>query len=750
MASQDCFLKDYVNCSGSGGGGFVGAQRLCTASRSRLDNLHELLSDGTDTKYWCHKSCVSTYTSKSHIKHHISKTDDAPPTKRSRRSEQEAFSFQEHCFLCGKTCEEKDPRNPKRWRPFSFCRTADRGKGQKSFKDVILETCTERNDEWGHQVRLRVQAAVSDLHAADAKYHRDCLQMFKSKKGCDQGDTENDVDGAFVRVRNHMLNDKSQIWNTTELEGLYTSYGGTLLSRRLLVEKLSKELEPDLLVLSGVGVANILVFRNQAAKHMKIVCNNEDYTDQAIERLSKVIIRESKELKRDQSTYNTRINLDDAQASSSPTLLKLLSRISSKLDGNLPAAMAGNIVTYAVTNKPTLLQIALGVVIREKMNIELLHDLGITSSYDEVLRFKSSAAHAASTSKEKLGISSGNCGLVQVVADNFDANISSPNGIKATHALALLITHPENKNQPEEADTIKRLNKTEMSQQVTHEVPVHEYDGPKKPDMPTWAAVHSPLPLSILTSQVISAGRAREEDLQFLTEIVSNENTPEFGGYNTRRAREQGHSIKAKTNAVYLPLIDMAPAEPTTMLTAMLEAQRLTNATGQVYTIFTNDQQLYRVAVNITWVYSDLFTHFVPRLGGMHTLMSFIGAIGTLMADTGLETIMNAAFGGVQKMLTGKKYPQNMRALRIVVEEVLHDLVIDKGFRNYSQLINTLEDLSLQSRTTKLWVDNLIQPVLIMMLFIRAEREADWPLHLLATKMMMPYFFAAGHFNYAR
>ena len=53
-----------------------------------------------------------------------------------------------------------------------------------------------------------------------------------------------------------------------------------------------------------------------------------------------------------------------------------------------------------------------------------------------------------------------------------------------------------------------------------------------------------------------------------------------------------------------------------------------------------------------------------------------------------------------------------------------------------------------ESRTTKTWVTNLIKPVLIMMQFVRAEREGDWSLHLAAT--MIPYFFASGHFNYAR
>ena len=37
-----------------------------------------------------------------------------------------------------------------------------------------------------------------------------------------------------------------------------------------------------------------------------------------------------------------------------------------------------------------------------------------------------------------------------------------------------------------------------------------------------------------------------------------------------------------------------------------------------------------------------------------------------------------------------------------------------------------------------------------MMLYIRAEKECDWPLHLEAVKQMMPYFYASGHANYAR
>ena len=74
-----------------------------------------------------------------------------------------------------------------------------------------------------------------------------------------------------------------------------------------------------------------------------------------------------------------------------------------KLDSALHAALLCNIVTVSVTHRPTLLQIALGLVARDKTIIEVFHDYGGTCTYDEVLRFKSSAAHAAAKSIEKLG-----------------------------------------------------------------------------------------------------------------------------------------------------------------------------------------------------------------------------------------------------------------------------------------------------------------------------------------------------------
>ena len=124
----------------------------------------------------------------------------------------------------------------------------------------------------------------------------------------------------------------------------------------------------------------------------------------------------------------------------------------------------------------------------------------------------------------------------------------------------------------------------------------------------------------------------------------------------------------------------------------------------------------------MTWWYRDEFETFYPRLGGMHLIMSFVGSIGTLMAETGLKEILESSFNGVPNMLRGKNYPANMVALRMTVEEVLRDLLICDKVDSYEALIQILDERSSKSRTTKLWVDCLVKPTFIMMLFVRADR----------------------------
>ena len=84
-----------------------------------------------------------------------------------------SFEFKTSCFICGHLCAiVPDERHPERWEKNKgiLCKTADRGSGKKSFKEVLLQVCNQRDDADADIVRTRLLGAPSDLHAADARY----------------------------------------------------------------------------------------------------------------------------------------------------------------------------------------------------------------------------------------------------------------------------------------------------------------------------------------------------------------------------------------------------------------------------------------------------------------------------------------------------------------------------------------------------------------------------------------------------
>ncbi len=144
--------------------------------------------------------------------------------------------------------------------------------------------------------------------------------------------------------------------------------------------------------------------------------------------------------------------------------------------------------------------------------------------------------------------------------------------------------------------------------------PTVRHSGPKKTQMPIKEATHAILPLKVLAHQIIQLSRSQFLDFKFLKAVVTDTDIPEFSGFNTKLAREQKQSARPATKAIYTPLIDMTPADPDTMMSAVVEVQKLSKQCGQNYTVFTNDQQLYKVTVNVMWVYPEMFSCFVPRL----------------------------------------------------------------------------------------------------------------------------------------
>ena len=57
--------------------------------------------------------------------------------------------------------------------------------------------------------------------------------------------------------------------------------------------------------------------------------------------------------------------------------------------------------------------------------------------------------------------------------------------------------------------------------------------------------------------------------------------------------------------------------------------------------------------------------------------MSFIGCCGTLVTNSGLSDLLRSAFGSIDKVLSSTNFSQSLRALRMVVEELLRGSIND-------------------------------------------------------------------------
>ena len=124
------------------------------------------------------------------------------------------------------------------------------------------------------------------------------------------------------------------------------------------------------------------------------------------------------------------------------------------------------------------------------------------------------------------------------------------------------------------------------------------------------------------------------------------------------------------------------------MLTSITRGFEVTRDSNQGILVLICDQQIYKIVVDITFHQLELLTGIVVILGGMHFLMDFVCCVGTLMADSGLKDIMATTFCSFDKMLQSETYPQNIRALRLLTEELLRPV-----FENENARLTSMCDL---------------------------------------------------------
>ena len=77
----------------------------------------------------------------------------------------------------------------------------------------------------------------------------------------------------------------------------------------------------------------------------------------------------------------------------------------------------------------------------------------------------------------------------------------------------------------------------------------------------------------------------------------------------------------------------------------------------------------------------------------MHTLMSFLGCVGTPMKASGVDILISAAFAGITSIVNVKAWTNALRAYRLIFAVLLHNF--------YSNGAKTYEELNVYLETAK-------------------------------------------------
>ena len=130
------------------------------------------------------------------------------------------------------------------------------------------------------------------------------------------------------------------------------------------------------------------------------------------------------------------------------------------------------------------------------------------------------------------------------------------------------------------------------------------------------------------------------------------------------------------TNIGYCQAIPSPPSDFNTVYTVIKRAESIFTRLSQTVVILTWDETLYSEAQIVKWRNPNELDNLFNRLGGFHRATNFMGDIGTIMENSGLDDVfVESGIHGlaiVAKIFRGKAYNNGIRAYKLAFEALSH------------------------------------------------------------------------------
>lgn len=706
------------------------------------------------------------------------KEQPEPERKKLRSSTEASFDWKSFCFLCGIKADIY--HNKKRDHIHQVCTLP--------LHNTLVQSAKERNDEWGNIVLHRLESCI-DLVAAEAIYHSDCASKFRLQKASEvatRGRPSNsNMFESFEQVCDWLeCSGDSEIYSIGELHNKMSDGNKNVYSMKWFREKLKEKYKDHIYFVQSVGCKGELVCFRRMTDYIlrKLKEEGAESKEKVIKAAAKIIKEEIRGMSLNKDQYPSIDDICKTEGESFvPDTLQLLMK--HLVPSDLKRESLGQCIVQAARPRSSIMPIPFGVGVEvdktmgSKWLITHLNRLGLSISYDEVTKFKQSAIVNMDIVENVTEYH--NDTFAQWVADNVDHDIATLTGKGTFHGMGIICvdSKPTSRFQ-----NIPRLKKSLPSSFVTSRgieiVPFYKV---------------AKLGLSkVMLDPVIQMKKSASQSAMEVYDLLWHSSwmfsppetpRPNWSGFMQCTTKASNSALSSST-ITFLPIIDLNPSDETciysTLLFVIAQAKKLHVRTPCI----TFDQPLWIKALGI--IYSENLP-IVCRLGGFHTLMSFLGSIGKVMSGSGIEDLFSEVYAenSVKHIMSGKAIARALRAhillesaltsllLEIIkenndvefgdlekfykvsldgnlTEELFEDLNTEDSFEKISDSINQLKaKLRAGSRTSQLWLMYMDYVHLVKM-FVYAERTSNWELHLSALSKMLNLFAATGHNNYAR
>lgn len=419
--------------------------------------------------------------------------------------------------------------------------------------------------------------------------------------------------------------------------------------------------------------------------------------------------------------------------------------------------------------------------------IKLLNRLGHVASWDTVVSLDTSLAELQLTAGNDIPSDFSKDVPTVLVWDNIDFSEETLSGRGTTHHTNGIMIQPS--AQRGETDRVISLKKGMKTLSKSYHTSLEPYFQNHR-GTPTNVQLDA---ADLPTAQTCSVSLSTSLALEFLYVLLrhhdSNATIPGWTGFHCKLFPQLE---VAKSAIHYMPMIEASPTEMATVQTILVRSLEQVQKLQLDHIVVVFDQAIYAKAQQIRWkdhTNEDMKTKLVVRLGEFHTSMSFLNIIGKRFGDGGLKDILIeseiVASGSINSVLNGHHYNRSMRAHKILYESLQQlrfkaflqslsegderdiqllatsasqqftktEVFSEEKLNDISKLLekynNFIQAKSLDNPTFAFW-SSYLEMMTNLLLFVSATRESDWKKHLSAVRIMLPWYFAYDHVNYAR